>query len=250
MAESKMKMGLAHENLDHKAYLIIKEMINDRRLAPGDKISQEQLAGELGISRTPLISALKYLEKEKLVEAKPRRGFFVRAFDRQEMVSIFELREVLEGLAARRAAMAISDLQVAKLQAFFSGFIGKGPITSYRDYRREDRRFHNFVTQIAAREFLESILSTYNIISFSYQFVTSEGLVRSPDETLGEHLDIITAICHRDPVAAEAMMRQHFKRTIAYLADPAGSRPAVPPKHAVDTGKVPKKGQGRKSAAR
>ena len=243
-------IGTTHENLDQKAYLIIKAMINDRRLAPGDKISQEQLAGELGISRTPLISALKYLEKEKLVEAKPRRGFSVRAFDRQEMVSIFELREVLEGLAARRAAMAVNDLQVAKLQEFFSGFIGKRPITNYRDYRREDRRFHNFVTQIAAREFLESILSTYNIISFSYQFVTSEGLVRSPDETLGEHLDIIAAICHRDPEAAESMMRRHFKRTIAHLTDPAGSRPAVPPKHAVDTDNVPKHGERRKSATR
>ena len=60
-------LGTEHENLDQKAYLIIKSMINDRRLAPGDKICQEKLASELGISRTPLISALKYLEKEKLV---------------------------------------------------------------------------------------------------------------------------------------------------------------------------------------
>ena len=243
-------IGTTHENLDQKAYLIIKAMINDRRLAPGDKISQEQLAGELGISRTPLISALKYLEKEKLVEAKPRRGFFVRAFDRQEMVSIFELREVLEGLAARRAAMAVNALQVAKLREFFSQFIGKGPITNYRDYRREDRRFHNFVTQIAAREFLESILSSYNIISFSYQLVTSEGLVRSPDETLGEHLAIIDAICHRDPEAAETMMRRHFKRTIAHLTNPAGSRPAVALKHAVDTDNLPQHEERGKSAAR
>lgn len=243
-------IGTTHENLDHKAYLIIKAMIDDRRLAPGDKISQEQLAGELGISRTPLISALKYLEKEKLVEAKPRRGFFVRAFDRQEMISIFELREVLEGLAARRAAMAVNDQQVAKLRGFFSGFIGKGTISNYRDYRREDRRFHNFVTRIAAREFLESILSTYNIISFSYQLVTFEGLVRSPDETLGEHLDIIDAICHRDPEAAETMMRRHFKRTIAHLANPAGNRPAVPPQHAADTVKSMHPDTDKKEKAR
>jgi DNA-binding GntR family transcriptional regulator len=242
-------IGTTHENLDQKAYLIIKAMINDRRLAPGDKISQEQLANELGISRTPLISALKYLEKEKLVEAKPRRGFFVRAFDRQEMVSIFELREVLEGLAARRAAMAVNDRQVARLQDFFSGFIGNGPITNYRDYRREDRRFHNYVTQIAAREFLESILSTYNIVSFSYQLVATEGLVRSPDETLGEHLAIIDAICHRDPEVAETMMRRHFKRTIVHLTGPAGRRPAVPQNHAVDTDSVAKYGEIRKSAA-
>ena len=219
LAEPMKNLGTTHENLDQKAYLIIKTMINDRRLAPGDKISQQQLAAELGISRTPLISALKYLEKEKLVESRPRRGFFVRAFDRQEMISIFELREVLEGLAARRAAMAVTDGQIDRLRQFFSDFTGKETITSYRNYCREDRRFHNFVTRIAAREFLESILSSYNIISFSYQLVTSEGLVRSPDETLGEHLTIIDAICQRDPQAAETMMRLHFKRSIAHLTE-------------------------------
>ena len=95
-----VNLGAEHENLDHKAYLIIKNMIIDRKLLPGDKIPQEKLARELGISRTPLVSAIKYLEHEKLVEAKPRRGYFVRLFSKQEMISIFELREVLEGLAA------------------------------------------------------------------------------------------------------------------------------------------------------
>ncbi len=212
-------LGATHENLDQQAYLVIKAMINDRRLAPGDKISQEKLAAELGISRTPLISALKFLEKEKLVEARPRRGYYVRAFDQDEMVSIFELREVLEGLAARRAATTISDSQVTQLRRFFAAFSGKGAITDYRNYCREDRSFHNFVTRIAAREFLESILSTYNIISFSYQRVASEGLVRPPDETLGEHLAIIEAICRRDAQAAEAQMRRHFRRTIASLSE-------------------------------
>jgi len=210
-------LAIEHENLDQKAYLIIKAMINDRRLAPGDKISQEKLAGELGISRTPLVSALKYLEKEKLVEARPRRGFYVRAFDRSEMISIFELREVLEGLAARRAATVITNRQIDRLRRFFSTFIDSGAITDYRGYCQEDRRFHNFVTEIASGEFLESILSSYNIINFSYQPVASEGLVRSPDETLDEHLAIIDAICSRDPQTSETMMRRHFKRSIANL---------------------------------
>jgi DNA-binding GntR family transcriptional regulator len=241
-------IGTTHENLDQKAYLIIKAMINDRRLAPGDKISQEQLAGELGISRTPLISALKYLEKEKLVEAKPRRGFFVRVFDQQEMVSIFELREVLEGLAARRAAIAVTDRQIDQLRHFFSEYTGKSQITNYRNYCREDRRFHNFVTEIAAREFLESILSSYNIISFSYQLVSSEGLVRSPDETLGEHLTIIDAICSRDPVAAENMMRRHFKRTIAHLTGVTAPNPADQLDIDLDNDNVPHQGKGGKAS--
>jgi len=210
-------LGQTHANLDQQAYHIIKEMIRNRKLLPGEKICQNDLAKDLGISRTPLVSALKYMEKENLVESRPRRGFFVRQFSPQEMVSIFELREVLEGLAARHAARNITDEQIVELKQFFSCFKKRQSIDDYRTYRDEDRSFHNFVTDLGDQEFLKSILRTYNIISFSYQLVASEGLVRTPDETLYEHLDIITAICNRDPDAAERLMRRHFKRSIAAL---------------------------------
>ncbi len=212
-----INLGAEHENLDHKAYLIIKNMIIDRKLLPGDKIPQEKLAHDLGISRTPLVSALKYLEKEKLVEAIPRRGFYVRLFTMQEMISIFELREVLEGLAARRAAANITAAQIKDLKNFFKQFKLSKNIRDIRTYAREDRQFHNFVTEVGAKEFLKSILQTYNIISFSYQVVSSEGLVRPPDETIHEHLAVIDAIGDRDSEAAEELMRLHFKKTIATL---------------------------------
>lgn len=170
-------LGAEHANLDQKVYHLLKTMIIERKLLPGEKIRQEKLARELGISRTPLVAALKFLEHEKLVESKPRRGFFVRLFKKQEMISIFELREVLEGLAARRAAAQVTDGQVAQLQSFFGAFQPGTDIKDYRRYSKEDRRFHNFVIQVGAKEFLRSILETYNIISFSYQVVSSEGLV-------------------------------------------------------------------------
>jgi DNA-binding GntR family transcriptional regulator len=210
-------LGAEHANLDQKVYLILKNMIMDRKLLPGEKIRQEKLAQELGISRTPLVAALKFLEHEKLVESKPRRGFYVRLFKKQEMVSIFELREVLEGLAARRAAMQVTDAEIDRLQTYFAAFKPQSDISDYRTYSKEDRRFHNFVIQVGAKEFLRSILETYNIISFSYQVVSSEGLVRSPNETLEEHLAVIGAISDRDPEAAEALMRRHFKRSAAAL---------------------------------
>jgi len=212
-----VNLGATHENLDQKAYLILKKMIIDRKLLPGDKIPQEKLARELGISRTPLVSAIKYLEQEKLVEARPRRGYFVRFFSMQEMVSIFELREVLEGLAARRAARHISDPQVNQLYKFFHQFDPSLDITDYKGYSREDRGFHNFVVDVGSKEFLKSILLTYNIISFSYQVISSEGLVRPPNETIHEHLSVIRAIGNRDSDAAENLMRLHFKKTIATL---------------------------------
>jgi DNA-binding GntR family transcriptional regulator len=212
-----VNLGAEHENLDQKAYQILKSMIIERQLLPGDKIPQEKLAEDLGISRTPLINALKFLEHEKLVQSIPRRGFFVRLFDKAEMISIFELRELLEGLSARRACQNITDREIGQLKGFFRQFAGIKEITDIKAYAREDRRFHNLLTSIGAKEFLKSILETYNIISFSYQTVLSEGLVRSPNETIHEHLAIIKAISNRDADSAERLMRRHLSNSAAVL---------------------------------
>ena len=214
-----INLGAEHENLDHKAYQILKSMIMDRQLLPGEKIPQEKLAEDLGISRTPLVNALKFLEKEKLIRSIPRRGFFMRTFTQKEMISIFELREVLEGLAARKAAQKITDSQIAQLQKFFRQFIGDKDIEDIRTYAREDRRVHNFLLDIGAKEFLKSMLETYNIISHSYQVVAPEGLVRHPRETIHEHRAMIEAIARRDAETAETLMRRHFQRSRTVLEE-------------------------------
>jgi len=210
-------LGARRDNLDQDAYLIIKNMIIDRKLFPGEKIIQEKLAQNLGISRTPLVNALKYLEKEKLIESKPRRGFFVRLFSKEELISIFELREVLEGLAARRAAQSINDVMIKQLRSFFKNYVRVKDIKNFKEYVREDRRFHNFIIEIGSKEFLKGILVTYNVISFSYQLVAQEGLVRPPNETIHEHLAVINAICEHDSEEAEKLMRTHFQKSAAFL---------------------------------
>ena len=110
------------ENLDQKAYQIVKDMIENRELLPGQKIPQEKLAADLGISRTPLISALKFLEHEKLVKQSLAGDSSYVLFSMEEMVSIFEIREVLEGLSARRAAQSITSIQAAQLEKIFLPF--------------------------------------------------------------------------------------------------------------------------------
>ena len=112
------KLGDEHENLDHKVYRQLKAMILDQHLKPGSKIYQEELANDLGISRTPLVNALKRLEQEQLIIAIPRRGFSVRQFSEEEMIRIFELREVLEGLAARRASSAFQRIKSKRSKVF------------------------------------------------------------------------------------------------------------------------------------
>jgi DNA-binding GntR family transcriptional regulator len=212
-----MNLCIDYENLDQKVYQVVKQLIEDRKLLPGEKIPQEKLAKELGISRTPLISALKFLEHEKLVEVKPRRGFFVRLFSVDEMISIFEIRELLEGLSARRAAKFITADQVTSMRRIFQDFIGIDDIIDLQAYARADKQFHTFIAEIGSREFLTTILQTLNIITLAYQNVTSEGLIREPNETIKDHLKIIEAICNHDSKGAEQFMREHLSKAIITL---------------------------------
>jgi DNA-binding GntR family transcriptional regulator len=207
------KLGMEHKNLDHKVYQQMKSMILDEKLKPGVKIYQEQLAEDLGISRTPLVNALKKLEQEHLITAIPRRGFYVSHFSREEMINIFELREVLEGLAARRAAVRIKDNQIQKLQGYFKGMNVSDDAESVEKYAKEDRRFHHFLITIGGDDILSTMLETYSVITFSYLVKFRGGLVRQPQETLPEHLAIIKAIIKKDPEMAEQAVRLHFKRS-------------------------------------
>ncbi|PIE32174.1 hypothetical protein CSA56_16330 [candidate division KSB3 bacterium] len=211
------KLGVKHQNLDRKIYQTLKAMILARKLAPGTKILQDKLAHELGVSRTPLINALKMLEHEKLIVSKPRRGFFVRLFSEQEMVHIFELREVLEGLTARRAASQATTAQIEHLQVLFDRLNAAAESGDRKRYAEEDRQFHNFLVEIGGKEFLSSILESYNIISFSYQYKQQEGLVRASQETVEEHRAIVEAIRHHDPEKAEKAMRTHLSKSIHTL---------------------------------
>ena len=87
------KLGARHKSLDQKVYDRLKSMILERRLLPGEKIFQDKLAQELGVSRTPLVNALKILENEKLVSSKPRRGYYVRLFSKAEMSRLVLTRD-------------------------------------------------------------------------------------------------------------------------------------------------------------
>src|SRR5271166_132285 len=113
--------GDGRGNLDDEIFVRIKAMIVDGTLLPGERIVPEQLAREMGVSRTPMLSALKRLSQERLIVWRSRRGVFVRRLSKRELAMIFEVREVLEGLAARRAATLIEPHQVEQLRDLFVG---------------------------------------------------------------------------------------------------------------------------------
>ena len=204
------KLGL-RRNLELEVYDLIKSAILDRKYMPGDKISIDQLIADLGVSRTPIVIALKMLEKEMLIETRPRRGHYVRTFTKREIIDVLELREALEALGSRKAARNITESQIKKLRNFFKEIDVEGDPQALAAYAREDQGFHEYIMEVAGGDVLSSVFKAYAIVIFTYHADLPDGFVRHPRETIQEHLELVEAICSRDEEKAETLMRHHMR---------------------------------------
>src|SRR2546421_13031594 len=109
--------GQLVQNASVAATELIRQAILDGRLEPGSRLKEEELARELGISRTPVREALLVLQAEGLVDAVPNRGAVVRSHDANDLEDLYQLRALLEGYAARRAAANVTEQDVVELWA-------------------------------------------------------------------------------------------------------------------------------------
>jgi len=204
------------ENLDDQVFYRIRSMIAAHELLPGERIVPEHLARFLGVSRTPVVNALKRLGQERVVEWVSRRGVFVRRFSRLEMAKLFEVREVLEGLAARLAAERFPENDIARFRRIFSEIETDTGAASTRNYLTSDQEFHNRIIEVADSSPL--VDATFFLVS-----AFAHGLIRSVAVGSREHLDILDAFMRRDPRGAEEAMRQHIHRSVESLQNEAAS---------------------------
>ncbi|NIS63034.1 MAG: FCD domain-containing protein [Proteobacteria bacterium] len=183
-------------------------MILDWELKPGSKILQEHLAQRLSVSRTPLVKALRILESDGLVETAPNRGAFVRKFSKKEMLWMYDIREALEGIAAREAASIATDQQIEELRDIFKDFSPPLENVDIEAYTTADIGFHQKITELCQNQMLFQINTSFNILLRTYQ----EGLTRSPSRTLPEHMAIIDALSSHEEELSENLMREHLRR--------------------------------------
>ncbi len=205
---------IEHVDLSQPVYERLKRMILSQELKPGDKIVQEKIAEQLGVSRTPLLKALQALENEYLVESVPRRGMFVRKLDIKEMIDVYHCREAIEGMAARILASKRDHQAVKKLRNCFESYTKADKINEKR-YAKSDEVFHKLMVQLTGNKPLDKIYFFGNI----YSKVVDLGLVRAPEETLEEHFDIIEAITSGDVEQAEYKARKHIQKSRELLVN-------------------------------
>ena len=107
--------GVEHRQLKDSVYLKLRQEIVSARLPPGYLLREAELAARFGVSKTPLREAFVRLEKDGFVEIAPYRSAVVRGYSRQDLREIYEVRELLEGLCAREAALNIATEDLATL---------------------------------------------------------------------------------------------------------------------------------------
>ena len=204
-----MEKLIVNANLREQIYDILKNMIVHREIQPGGKINEEHIAKETGVSRTPIREALCRLENEKIIEMIPRRGAFVIRQTEATVREVLEIREVLEGLVTRLAAVQMDEKTLSRLTQCLE------KIRSIPDedcnlmkYTQSDIRFHSILLEACRNNMLQNMMAMINthLQIIRLRTVVLPGRAK---KTVEEHYEILKAIETGDEYSAETMMRKH-----------------------------------------
>src|SRR5690349_1633896 len=134
----------------------LRSAILEGRLSPGERLRAEAVAERLGTSRTPVREALLMLEREGLVVVEPHRGAIVRAFDAADLLDLYEVRELIEPHAARRAATRIEPGAIERLHELND--LAERPDASVDDQIAYNEEFHALIVAAAGSPRLHAAL--------------------------------------------------------------------------------------------
>jgi len=213
-SQSPMKSDGMSTHLEENVYYRLREMILSGELVSGEKLVQEDLSARLGVSRTPLRTAISRLNSENFVRISSRGEASVSEFGLRQIAELFEIRAVLEGLICRLLAPKIELKHTIYLRSLMASVADAVAAGDDAIYREADVEFHTYLTSLIPGGNLGRLLEPVHTIM---RMSLSQGILRSPAETHPEHLAIIDALEARDSDEAERAMINHIRKTIALL---------------------------------
>jgi DNA-binding GntR family transcriptional regulator len=190
------------------AYRKLRDAIQRGELAPGSRMTEIELSARLKMSRTPVRDALRRLESEGLLAHQPRHGLVVAKLDRQAVLELYAMREVLEGTAAGLCARHASDAEVQDLMELVA--LEKKLQGDHAALARHNRRFHEALHRGAHNRYLErslyAVADTIGLLGPSQMLIP-----RRAKAAVAEHAQIAHAVAKRDARAAEEAARAHVR---------------------------------------
>jgi DNA-binding GntR family transcriptional regulator len=183
---------------------------------PGERLVEAQLIERFSASRFTVRAVLQDLAAEGLVRMEKNRGAHVRKVSLDEAVEITEVRMVIEGLMAARAAERVTERQAAGLDEIASQMREAVAAGEHRRYSDLNQRLHSLIREISGHQTADRIVQTLRGQLVRHQFTLSL-LPGRPQVSLPQHERVVAAIRSRNPKAAEDAMREHIASVIDAL---------------------------------
>ena len=204
--------------LKEQAYRSLRDMIASHRFSSGKWINLEQLSKELGVSRTPIHQAMKQLEQEGLVTHVPNQGIRMAVMTLEMAQDLYQVREVLEGLAAALASQKMDPETVSRMKQILAeqaAIIRKKDLLAYSV---SDFKFHQLIYDSCGNWMLKEQL---DIIKSRSRPLVCDVTPILPD-LFSDHQKVVEAFARRDPLQAEQVMRRHNRRMREAIAEASG----------------------------
>ncbi len=202
---------IKHVTLAETTYRSLKKTILTGQYAPGQRLQIEAVAEKLGVSPTPLREAFVRLANEGLVEIVARKGTYVRMLDQEAVRQSYEIREVLEGLAARKAAECASTDDVEELRKINADFKKAVDQRNVGRILSADLRFHDKICAVSRNAKLKQIVNDYVFTNLLNNTGSGELFLQNGESASRGHDGIIDAIEKHDGDRAERLIREQIR---------------------------------------
>lgn len=190
---------------EHNTRQNIQEAILSGEIAPGSRLVQLDLAEQYDVSQSVIREALLELQLTGLVKRKKNLGFFVTDVDLETLLQAYEIREMLEGLAARRCCENISPEELKELRRLAEETFRLAREDKPDEMIRADRRFHSATVRAARNDILQRLEEAYRLFGMAVH------AGRATEQVHEEHIELVEAIEAHDPDAAEHIAREHVR---------------------------------------
>ena len=216
-------LPISRTSLHDEVTARLRDMIVEARLKPGERIQELELAGALGVSRTPVREALKVLASEGLVELLPLRGAVVKVFTARDAQDMLAMIGLLEEFAARAACRA-SDAEIAAIIALHERMRAHFERRERPEYFALNQQIHNAIIEAAHNQTLSMLHGILRARMRRIRYI-GNGAPDNWRAAMEEHEEMIAALRQRDADRLAAAMGAHIANTWPRVA-PTTSAPA------------------------
>lgn len=201
---------IPRRSLHDEIVSLVRDMIIEGALKPGEKIPEAQLCERFGVSRTPMREALKVLASEGLLILTPNRGATVARITAEEIEELFPIMGALEALAGEFACQRIDAPQMARLEAMHADMLAHHARGEWIGYSKLNRAIHEMIFEAAGNAALSALYQQLLVRIHSVRFVAK----KSPErwqEAVDDHEEIMVALRARDGATLAAIMHKHLR---------------------------------------